>query len=318
MGNRIYNWYNLEYKNGQYLKNYFQGEKFDLVVLNNSVFVSLLFVRVCKKLSIPIVTYERGIAYFEKQHIRATGDIQASIPISDAVHEFLLKHNYRARIIERIYDGIEPSSVWTHRSPAEIKAALGIPEVSRVVGIIGNIRPWKGHRYFVEAFLQLSRKYDDLYGLIIGGWARQDEEFQAELLRTTREAGLSDRLLFLGYRTDTPELLSILDVMVHASIKPEPFGMVLLESMAAKRPIVATNFGGPLEILNKGECGILVPPKDSKAIGNACSRYLEDRPFSQKMTDIAYKRLVSNFHISQTVKKTTELYSRVIELHRDG
>ena len=157
-------------------------EGFDLVVLNNSVFTSLLFVRVCKKLGIPLIVYERGLGRFEKKHIKATRDIEASIPISDAVRRFLVDNNFRTRIIERIYDGLDPEgfTAQVRRRPEEIKNDLGIPQSGRVVGIIGNVRPWKGQRYFVDAFISLARHYDDIYGLVVGGWATEEDcKFQA-------------------------------------------------------------------------------------------------------------------------------------------
>ncbi len=308
------NWYNLDYKAREYLEGFFQERNFDLVVLNNSIYASLLFVRVCKRLKIPVIVYERGIGYFEKKHIEATEDIQVSIPISDAVHRFILSYHFRTKVIERIYDGIDPDSLTPQRSPAEIKKALSIPTNSRIVGIIGNIRPWKGQQYFIESFLQLASKYDDLWGLVIGGWGDEDREYQLHLKKMVERAGLQDRLVFLGYRTDIPNLLSVFDVFVHASIKPEPFGMVILEAMAAKKPVVATNIGAPVEILNKGECGALVPPKDGRAIAEACSKYLDDPVFTQRVVATAYKQVIQNFHICQTVTKTAKLFEKVCQI----
>jgi len=307
------NWYRLEYKRGKYLEDYFQRNRFNLVVINNSIYSGLLFVRISKKMDIPIIVYERGFADYTKKQIKATADIQASIPVSDAVHQNLLRYNFRTKIIERIYDGIDPSRFVLQRNPAAIKADLNIPPNSRIIGIIGNVKPWKGQQYFIDAFLQLAKKNDDLYGLVIGGWAEEDREFQAGLKETVTKAHLGNRLMFLGYRTDVPELLSIFDVFVHASRRAEPFGMVILEAMAAKKPIIATNLGGPIEILNKGECGILVPPKDGKAIGEASVKYLNKPDFRQEMADRAYERLLRNYHISQTVEKTVRLFKRIYD-----
>ena len=310
------NWYNREIKAGWFVSDYFKRNKFDLVVLNNSIYPALLFARICKRLRIPVVAYERGIDSYERRHIDATADIQAAIPISDAVRQHLLNWDYKTKIIERIYDGIEPESVRPIRSPSEIKASLGIPLDSRVLGIVGNIRPWKGQKYFVDAFIELARQEKDLYGLVVGGWGADDEKFQAELADTVRREGLSRRLMFLGYRTDVPDLLSIFDIFVHASSKIEPFGMVILEAMAARKPVVATNFGGPVEILDRGNCGILVPPRNAAAIANACMRYLKDREFSERVVQNAYDRLLQNFHLKQTVRKTLELFYRVVDQPR--
>lgn len=310
---KICNWYRLEYSFIKYLENYFRSKRFDLVVQNNSIKLSLPFVRACKGLNIPVLAYERGISLYSKKFVKATGAIQASIAISDAVKQNLMSYKFRSPIIERIYDGIDPLGFAVKRSPDEIKRDLNISPKSRIIGMIGNIKPWKGQQYFVDAFLELAKQYNDLYGLVIGGCAEEDREFQASLSQTVSKAGLANRLMFLGFRTDVPDLLSIFDVFVHASRRAEPFGMVVLEAMAARKPIIATNMGGPVEILNKGKCGILVPPKDGKAIADACTKYLDDPDFKEEMIDRAYKRVVENFHINQTAERKDRLFKRIYD-----
>ena len=305
---KIVNWYRLEYKAGRYLEDYFRREGFDLVVLNNSVFVSLLFVSVCMKLHIPVICYERGLGPYSKKHIKASADLDCSIPVSNAVYKQIVSNGFRTKRIERIYDGIDPSAYVVENTPASIKAGLNIPFTSRVIGIIGNIRPWKGQKYFIDAFLELSREYDDLYGIVAGGWSKEDEWFVDILKKAVQEAGIGHRVLFLGYRRDVPELLSIFDVFIHASTKPEPFGMVILEVMAAKKPVVATNLGGPIEILNSGECGILVPPKDGRAIAASCRTYLNDSRFCRTTIEKAYRRLMMHFQIDHTVGRTVHIF----------
>jgi glycosyltransferase involved in cell wall biosynthesis len=306
------NWYNRDVKAGRYLEYYFKRKGFDLVVLNNSIYASLLLARVSKRLGIPVVVYERGIGHYKKKHINATADIQASIPISDTVHQNLLACKFKTSIIERIYDGIEPESVRPRRSPSEVKASLDIPIDGRVLGIIGNVRPWKGQKYFVDAFIELSRQYQDLYGLVVGGWGLDDQTFQASLAETVQRERLRERVKFLGYRTDVPDLLSILDIIVHASTKTEPFGMVILEAMAARKPVVATESGGPVEILNRGECGLLVRPKDGTAIAEACRRYLQDPGFALEKVEQAYNRVRQHFHIRETVERTIDLFEGIL------
>jgi glycosyltransferase involved in cell wall biosynthesis len=176
---------------------------------------------------------------------------------------------------------------------------------------VGNIRFWKGQDHFIDAVKILSERYADVYGLIIGGWGESDRGYHEGLRRRVVESGLSDRIRFLGYRTDVPALLSALDVFVHASTKPEPFGMVILEAMAARRPVVATNIGGPPEILDGGRCGILVPPGDAGAIADACGKYLEDESFRRETVERAFERLEKEFGILRTVEQTVALFRDV-------
>jgi glycosyltransferase involved in cell wall biosynthesis len=87
--------------------------------------------------------------------------------------------------------------------------------------------------------------------------------------------------------------------------------MVLLEAMAARIPIIATRFGGPIEILDAGGCGALVPPDDGSAIAEECIKYLSDGIYRRDIVEKAYKRLYENFHIKNTVNHVEQLMETV-------
>jgi L-malate glycosyltransferase len=305
------NWYSQEILLRRQLEKYLAEAGYDLVVLNNSIFVSLPFVKACRRLRIPLVIYERGIGNYRPAHIAASSKVSASIPVSDAVLENMNRFGFRARIVERIYDGIELGGTARRRDPGAVKADLGIPGDSRVIGIIGNIRFWKGQEHFIEAIEHLLLQYKDLHGLVIGGWGEADRDYYETVTGKVLQSGLENRVHFLGYRTDVPDLLNILDVFVHASTKPEPFGMVILEAMAAGKPVVATKIGGPIEILDHGRCGILVPPNDGKAIADACAVYLDRPEIREDMKRRAYERVMKNFRLEQTVEQTVALFRKV-------
>lgn len=308
------NWYRLEYQAGKYLEDVFRKLNFDLVVLNNSIHASHLFVRVCKQANIPVAVYERGIGCLNKKDIRATADIHVSIAVSDAVLRFIQDKQFRTKKIVKIYDGIDPDAIKPARAPGEVKATLNIPAQSRVIGMVGNIKFWKGQKYFIEGVGKLARRYDDIYGVLVGGWGDADREYLRELRHMVDAAGLNGRILFLGHRMDVPDLLSIFDVFVHASIRPEPFGMVILEAMAAQRPIVASSIGGPVEILNSGECGILATPEDGGAIAGACRAYFENPSLAREKVEKATKRLHEHFHIFRTRDQVTQLFEHIVSL----
>jgi len=284
-----------------------------LVVLNNSVFASAPFIEAGAARGIPMVAYERGTGIPRPKQLpslAATARLAASLPVSQSVREHIVRIGFKTPRIEVIYDGIDPNVQPTR--PAEaVRAELGLRRNDRVIGMVGNVRAWKGQHVFVDAFFQLAEKRPDVHGLIVGAWSDADREYHADLVRKIAERGLERRLRFLGYREDVRDLLNTMDVMVHASTSPEPWGMVLLEAMAARRPVVATAMGGPLEILDNGRCGLLVPPGDAKAMAHAVDRYLSDAPFRDEMVTRARARVESMYDIRQTVAHTSELFAQV-------
>ena len=310
---KFVNWYYREYELEKFLLSYINKNKFDILMMNNTIYESKNFLRVGRRLGLPVVAYERGIMEYRPEHIVASEHVDASVAVSRAIMNNMSEYKFRSKKIELIYDGIDPELFKGPFEHSKIKEELKIPADSKVIGIVGNVRRWKGQKYFVEAITILAEKHPDLYGLIIGGWSEADLDYMKSLKKSVDDAGLTNRILFLGYRKDTPALLSILDVFVHASIQPEPFGMVLLEAMAAKVPVVATRYGGPIEIFDGGNCGALVPPEDGNAIAERCIKYLSDNDYRRDIVEKAYKRLCDNFHINTTVTKVSNLLENLIK-----
>src|SRR4030095_17066617 len=91
-----------------------------------------------------------------------------------------------------------------------------------------------------------------------------------------RDLGMVCRTVFTGFRRDIPELIQLLDVVVHASVEPEPFGRVIAEGMAMGKPVVAAMNGGPLEIIRDGQTGFLVPSGDLEKLAHRIIGLLTD------------------------------------------
>jgi glycosyltransferase involved in cell wall biosynthesis len=117
----------------------------------------------------------------------------------------------------------------------------------------------------------------DVHALVVGGALFSGEApYEAELRSRAELPGFAGRVHMLGARDDVPRLLAACDVVVHASVLAEPFGRVLVEAMLANRPIVATAAGGVPEVVSDGETGVLVPPGDAQALGEALDALRRD------------------------------------------
>jgi L-malate glycosyltransferase len=309
---KMINWYTLIIKKTKYLENLFANLDIDLVVINNTLYTSEPYIKACMNLNIPIVIHERGINKYSKREIALSKYVSASIPMSDAIHKTLTAQGVRAKTVKRIYDGIDSEKIRPVTHKDEIKESLGIPAESRVIGIIGNVKPWKGQEYFVKSMLAVCKKYPDVHAVIVGAWKETDVEYKETLDRLIADANLESRILFTGYRTDVPDLLSSLDIFVHASTKPEPFGMVVIEAMAANIPVIATNFGGPVESLDRGNCGILVSPENDAEITAACQKYLNDSNFRKTMISLAHDRYRKCFVLKESVAELSDIYLKCI------
>jgi glycosyltransferase involved in cell wall biosynthesis len=150
------------------------------------------------------------------------------------------------------------------------------PRVGNVIGIVGRLAEWKGQHVFLRALAELRREFPDARGRIVGSAMFGEDAYEERLRALVDELALGDAVTFTGFVPRVEDELAKLDVLVHASVVPEPFGQVVVEGMAAGLPVVATNAGGPAEVITDGVDGLLVPPGDVRAMASALRRLTVD------------------------------------------
>lgn len=168
----------------------------------------------------------------------------------------------------------------------DLKGPLGLPASGPLVGMVGVLAPWKGHDVFLGAAARVLQDMPTAGFLIVGDEAYQTHGhagWRAHLQEEARRLGVAHAARFLGWREDVPEILRALDIAVHASVRPEPFGRVLAEAQACGIPVVAARGGGTGEVVAEGETGLLVAPGDEAALAAAILALLADAPRRRAM-----------------------------------
>jgi glycosyltransferase involved in cell wall biosynthesis len=146
-----------------------------------------------------------------------------------------------------------------------------------------------------------------VYFLVAG-----DGESKTELEDHARHLGLGQRIVFTGFRSDVPDLLSEIAISVLPSLS-EGTSNTLLESMAAGIPVIATRVGGNPEVIEDGVSGLLVAPRDSSALAAAMGRLLEDEGLASRFRQAGIRRVSEIFSIEGSVHETEHLYQRLVE-----
>ncbi len=204
---------------------------------------------------------------------------------------------------------------------ASARARLGAAGRRRVLlGVVAQLSPWKGQDTAIEALRLLCEDGVDAQLLLIGSTkfraraTRFDNEgFLARLHARVTEAGLEDRVSWLGERGDVPELVRALDVLLLPSWE-EPFGRALIEAMALRVPVLATEVGGPPEILADGREGYLLPPREPRAWARAVRRIAEDPEHARELGDAGRRRVEQQFTVERHVAAMRELYERSVNM----
>ena len=187
-------------------------------------------------------------------------------------------------------------------SGADVRAELGIPADVPVIGTVSVLRPQKALDVLLRATKVLVEEFPALRVLIAG---EGDRRFALEDL--TADLGLEDTVMFLGVRTDVPDVLAALDVAVSSS-DFEGSPLSVMEFMEAARPIVATRVGGVPDLIESGEHGLLVEPQDPEAFAGAVAALLRDPERARRLGESARERRRTEFDIDVMVRRLEDLY----------
>jgi glycosyltransferase involved in cell wall biosynthesis len=186
--------------------------------------------------------------------------------------------------------------------PADIRRELDLPQ-GPLVGVFSRLAAWKGQHVVLQALAQTP----GVSCIIAGSALFSEEAYANRLARMVEDLGLGDRVYFLGQRADVPRLMRAVDIMVHPSIDPEPFGLTLVEAMLAGVPVIATDAGAASDILDGGKAGTLVEPGDADALAAAITRVMSRPPELAGQLQDAETRAREHYSVGQMQQATSAL-----------
>jgi len=231
---------------------------------------------------------------------------------ADAVKDWLVKDGYDPSTITVIRNGVDLSRFDATPEPGRLRRELGLPDGTPLVAVVSRLTRLKGLEHFLEAAAAMRASVPDVRFLVVGETSPMDRPYLGELQQYAERLGVADRVIFTGLRTDVPTLLASVDVAVMPSLN-EALSNVLLESMAAGAPTVATRVGGTPEALVDGVTGLLVPPADTTALAAAIVRLLNDAPLAAHLGRAARQRIADAFSVKRMVRATEDVYLELLE-----
>lgn len=208
----------------------------------------------------------------------------------------------REDLVEVVANGLDVKPETS--TPSELRRELGLPE-GLVVGVFSRLAEWKGQHVLVKALARLP----GVSCIVVGDALFGEQAYAVSLGRLVEELGLADRVRFLGQRSDVPTLMRAVDVMVHPSIDPEPFGRTLVEAMLTGVPVIATDAGAASDILEAGRAGTLVPPNDPDALAVAISHVLTKPDGLTDQLEYASRRARSEYSSTRMLESVARLIS---------
>lgn len=295
-----------------------RAEGIDLVHHNNNLRANRVSVLAAWLAGVPQVCHVRMLRPYSRWTDRLlAGCVRRFIYISTAVERQCRRSiGIPEHKGEVILDPVDVTAFANAGCAARrIRAEFSLGERDPLIANVGRLVAWKGQDYFLRAMAEVARSHPTAKALIVGApnESAESQAFFHNLQRLAERLGLVDRVIFTGFRSDVPELMAAADIIVHSSSEPEPLGRVVMEGMAAGRPVVATAAGGVLETVIHGETGILVPLKDPGAMARAILRLLANRGEAERMGRRAREHVAERFSLPRYMEAIHRGYAAILE-----
>ena len=216
--------------------------------------------------------------------------------------------------VQPVYNAVDLRRFSPQGAQLDLDALAGLAPAPRDtvrVGLVGTFAIWKGHKVFLEALARLSCPAP-VRGYIIGEPIYQTHASQwsmSELRSEVTRLGLTGRMGFTGFVADTAAVMRSLDIVIHASTAPEPFGMVIIEGMACGRAVVASRAGGAVELFTEGLDAISHSPGDSADLAEKIALLAQDPELRRRLGQAARVTAQNSYHGKRLAAEVLAVYS---------
>ncbi len=293
----------------------FRTQKIDLVYLNNDTSCNMAAAMGARLAGLPLVLHARGFNGDTRGNRWVLSRLDHCIAVSHAVKTELLALGLPAERCTVVPEGLD-LTIYRPRAPAQaVRTELGIGDGEAVITLVAGMVDWKGQDVLLAAAPAILAAFPKAHILLVGGAYGKENTFAAQIESAVHDPALGGRVRLLGMRQDIPDILSISDVVLHTSTKPEPFGRTFLEGMALGKAVIASNEGGPLDVIEHGVDGLLIAPREPATLADAVKRLLGDREFAAALGEKAAIKARA-FSIEHHAQMITEVLRHVGAAHR--
>ncbi|MFN6518014.1 MAG: glycosyltransferase [Nostoc sp. CreGUA01] len=215
----------------------------------------------------------------------------------------------RQDIIEVVYNGFELKNYYTNESDIKkLQQNLEL-EGKFVVGHFSRLAPWKGQHILIDALAQCPPQ---VTAILVGDALFGEQNYVQQLHQQVAKLGLENRVKFLGFCSDIPQLMAACDLVAHTSTSPEPFGRVIVEAMLCEKPVIAAKAGGAMELVEHGLNGFLVAPGEPQQLAQAIVTCLQETEITATIAKNARINASERFDVATINQQIAQLLSQRI------
>ncbi|MBI4610139.1 MAG: glycosyltransferase family 4 protein [Candidatus Rokubacteria bacterium] len=259
---------------------------------------------------IPVLILNRGVSFPLTPFNRlgyTTGRVTAIVAVSHSIKRGLVARGVPAEKVEVIYSGTDTDRFHSDVDGSAIRRELGLAPDDFLITQVG-VRSWRGNEDVLEAMMRLAPRAPRARLLFVGAPAPRIKS----LLNKARSRALAGRVHVWGHREDIPQILTASDGVVDASYAGAGLTGSLREALAVETPVIGTALEGIPELIQDGETGLLVPPRNPEALAQAILRLMENPVRAKEMARAGRKQVEALFSTRAKVELTERLYLRLL------
>jgi glycosyltransferase involved in cell wall biosynthesis len=263
--------------------------KKDIVLLhaNQGLSQDRASILAARRAGIPCVCHQRRYDKINSRTRRLSRHVALSIAVSDGVKESLLRQRVRCGKVIRIYNAVDAEDLAARIRKMKHAAEPHPAGAGFVIGMFGNILRWKGQELLLRAVLRIRDAVPGLKVIFVGGLADTDAPYYGKLKAMVGGNSLGEIVTFTGYRNDVYELMHSCDIVVHASLRPEPFGRVIAEAQVVGAAVLAPRCGGAAELIEDDVNGLLFEAGDPQDLAERILELYRDGQRRRRLGEAA-------------------------------
>ncbi|MEM8828046.1 MAG: glycosyltransferase family 4 protein [Cyanobacteria bacterium P01_G01_bin.19] len=232
------------------------------------------------------------------------------IAVSQAARTAFIEAGGKAELVEVVYNGFEAHKFQGYESERDsVRQELAFAD-KFIVGHFCRLSPWKGQDVLLKA---LTHCDDNVVAVFVGDALFGEEEYAAQVKQLAIDLNLTSRVKFLGFRRDVPRLMSGCDLIAHTSTSPEPASRVLVETMLAGKPLIASRNGGTAELVEEDKMGWLFPSGDSLALAKIIDRCRQQPQHTLEIAASGQKLASQRFTLEKNQQEVENLLRSILQ-----
>ena len=214
-----------------------------------------------------------------------------------------------------VWNGIEVNNIQTFKDEDIVEIRENYFKSNKdeiIIALVGRINSWKGQQLLLTAFNILSKTNQNTKLVFLGSAPPNQEIFEIDLKNKIKEYNLEEKVIIIPFQKDITKFWNSIDIAVVPSTEPEPFGMVVIEAMLAKKPVVASNHGGPTEIVIDNETGFLFESNNEILLANAIQKLIDNPNLRNSFGEKGYQRVLNTFSLESHVNHFEKIFYEML------